>query len=220
MVDISLPTAIRPLCRSSELFGPDDAGRDEVEAFIRASYWRHYRATLSALPPYLLVLRDGLGEIVAACGLRPTTTGSRLFLEAYLDEPVEAAVGRLLHRCVQRRDVVEVGSLAVRHPGAARVLIQAMTAFLCQQGFRWVVFTAVPALRNAFHRLGLRPAEICPADPARLGSESAAWGSYYDGGPLVMCGDIGEGYRRLQKARIEPMVPTGFCGPRAQGLAE
>jgi hypothetical protein len=62
-------------------------------------------------------------------------------------------------------------------------------------GYRWVAFTATRALRNSFHRLGLKPVPIAAADPARLADGDAHWGSYYDQDPVVVAGKISLGLR-------------------------
>jgi len=50
-----------------------------------------------------------------------------------------------------------VGNLAADSPGAARLLIVALTDLLVALGFRWVTFTGTPPLLNSFQRLGLTP---------------------------------------------------------------
>lgn len=99
----------------------------------------------------------------------------------------------------RRQDITEVCSLATRRPGHARLLIERLTHHLHHGRQRWVVFTAVARLRNAFARLGLEPVALAPADPARLGPARSRWGSYYDESPLVMAGDVAGGYQRLQR---------------------
>lgn len=197
----------------SQLLPPGDRRRQPVEDFIRDAYRSHYGARLSQLPPYLFVLRGAAGDIQAASGVRPAREG-KLFLEIYLDHPVEAAVATALGRPVERGEIVEVGSLAVTRAGYARLLIEHLTAFLHERSYRWVTFTAIPALRNAFHRLGLEPKPICVADPGRLGPARQEWGRYYDRCPVVMCGSIGEGYRRLKQP---PAPPQGGMGAFGQG---
>ena len=69
-------------------------------------------------------------------------------------------------------------------------------------GYRWVVFTGVRRLYNAFRRLGLRPMELADADPSRLQEDEARrWGNYYRDQPKVYVGRIEDGYRRLISAR-------------------
>jgi hypothetical protein len=46
---------------------------------------------------------------------------------------------------------------------------------------------------KVFHYLGLRPRELCPADPLLLGDARHDWGTYYDHNPHVMAGRIQDG---------------------------
>jgi hypothetical protein len=75
-----------------------------------------------------------------------------------------------------------------------------------------VAFTGTPSLLNSFHRLGLAPCPIAPADPACVGTELADWGSYYEHRPQVMAGEILAGRRRLVSAGAYPpaIAGTGF----------
>ncbi len=89
--------------------------------------------------------------------------------------------------------------MAEAEPGDARLAIIAATAFLYHAGFRWVAFTGVTRLRNAFSRLGLSPKQLIVADENRLPpGERAQWGSYYKGDPVVCFGSIQEGHDNLQ----------------------
>ena len=187
---------------SSELrlFQHQSHDRDGVSQFIRNRFLNDYDARLDHLMPLLFSLRGAEDQIVAAFGLREATT-SRLFMECYLDEPVEQRISALAGRPVAREGIVEVGNLAAR-PGGARSMIAVLTRHLYAAGFEWVTFTGVSALRAAFHRLGLHPIELARATPERLTpAERLAWGRYFEGRPIVMAGNIAEGYQALLRAR-------------------
>jgi hypothetical protein len=174
--------------------GPGDLAG--VSDFIRSRFLKDYDAHLVNLMPNLFSLRQDDGQIVAAFGTREAAT-SRLFMECYLDEPVEARIARLSGTSVSRAGIIEVGNLAA-HPGGARSMISALTAHLYHAGFEWVTFTGVATLRSAFHRLGLRPIELAQATPDRLApAERKAWGRYFSGRPVVMAGHIPHGYQVL-----------------------
>ena len=175
--------------------------RGEIEGFIRECFHCVHGARIAHFMPRLLSLRSRHGDLIAAFGLR-AATGTRLFLETYLDHPVEHVLQDRLGTDLRREDVIEVGNLSALYPGAARWLIVAVTALLYSEGYKWVVFTGTSTLRNGFHRLGLRPVELGGASPDRLPQqERAGWGSYYDHGPMVMAGDIEQGYRSLLMRR-------------------
>jgi hypothetical protein len=166
--------------------------RAQFEEFIAARFGRAYGARVTHFLPQLLGVRDGLGRWQAAAGYA-TAEGGRLFLEHYLQSPVEQALAAKLGRPLARHGIVEVGNLAAVSAGMARLLIPQLARHLHRLGYRWVVFTATRALRNSFLRLGLRPLPIAPADPARLPDGGASWGAYYEQDPMVMAGKIALG---------------------------
>ena len=166
--------------------------RAQFEDFIAARFGRAYGARVTHFLPQLLGVRDGLGRWQAAAGYA-TAEGGRLFLEQYLQSPVEQALAAKLGRPLARQGIVEVGNLAAVSAGMARLLIPQLARHLHRLGYRWVVFTATRALRNSFLRLGLRPLPIAPADPARLPDGGASWGAYYEQDPMVMAGKIALG---------------------------
>lgn len=171
--------------------------RPEAEALIRDAFARAYGARIRRFLPLLMGLRNGAGQLLAACGLRHAAL-TPLFLEAYLQRPVEAALSAASGEDLQRGDIVEVGNLAVARAGYAPLLIAALTRHLHASGERWVVFTAVPALANSFRRLGIPLAPLAPARLAALPPrERAGWGTYYDQSPHVMACRVADAYRAL-----------------------
>jgi hypothetical protein len=173
------------------------AGRLAVESFIRGHYARAYDADVRHFLPRLLVLHDDT-ELRGALGFK-RARGNRLFLEQYLDVPIEAALSLRLGRYVPRHGLVEVGNLVTAHAGGARWLITALTAYLKGAGYDWAVFTAVTALRNAFTRLGVELVTLAPADPLRLAPEERAhWGSYYATEPMVVAASVHQSHDALQ----------------------
>lgn len=195
-----MPLAKRDLfhaCTASVTTTPVPPGsprRPEAEAFIRAVFARHYGAEVSSFAPDLMLLEQG-GRTLAATGWRAAGAGP-LFLERYLDQPIEAALARLAGQAVRRERIVEVGNLAAIRPGSSLHVILELGAYLDRQGYEWVVFTATRELIGIFTRLGLPPLALAPAEPARLGAEAAAWGRYYDTAPIVVAGRIRLGLER------------------------
>lgn len=178
-----------------------DPGRSEVEAYIRDIYRAHYGADVQHFAPVLVSLHDADGERVAAAGYRPADTGA-LFLERYLAAPVDhlLAGDSTQHALpVQRRQIVEVGHLAASRSGEGRRLILLLGPYLAAQGFQWVVSTLTEELRQLFVRLGIVPLALGVADPAVLGDEAQAWGSYYQHRPVVLAGQIDIALQRLAR---------------------
>jgi len=165
------------------------AQRQPVEDFIRQRFAAHYGARIRQFMPCLLGLEADDGSLHGAVGFRGAESG-RLFLERYLDHPIERTIARHVGNPVMRDEIVEVGNLAADGVGTARLLIVALTRVLAAEGFRWVSFTGTPSLINSFHRLGLALHSLGAADPARMGAELADWGRYYDTRPQVMVGEV------------------------------
>lgn len=176
-----------------------------IAAFIRERFLRAHGANLTHLMPRLFSLHDREGRIVAAFGLREARR-ERLFMERYLDQPVERAIALHAGRPVSRASIMEVGNLATS-PGGARDLIRSLTCHLHDIGIEWITFTGVVTLRAAFHRLGMRPFVLAEAEPARLtDGERLAWGDYFQARPMVMGGHVPHGYRVLTGAPCAQVV--------------
>lgn len=170
--------------------------RAAVERFIARSFLKTYGAQVSHFCDVLVGCRDNDGEWIAALGYSPAREGP-VYLEHYLDAPLESEIAARTGTPVSRHHIVEVGNMAALHAGAARELIVALTRHLYQRGFIWVAFTATRGLLNSFARLRLQPQVLCPADPARLPGAGRNWGSYYDTRPVVVFGDIRSGHAQL-----------------------
>ena len=106
---------------------------------------------------------------------------------------------------VAREAIVEVGNPTVARPGFARQLIVHLTAYLHQHGPAWVVFSAVPQLRNNFVRLGIPLVHLAIANPERLPATArAAWGTYYDDAPRVTAVKVAAAHAALAERACTP----------------
>lgn len=187
-------------------YGRAEPGRERLEFFVQAVFQQAYQARVHSFYPILLSLTRPDGDFAAVAGVRPAL-GEPLFAEHYLDDPIETVATTVLQQRVVRTQVVEVGNLAPAGAGQARWLIAVLTAYLYHAGFDWVTFTAVPALYNAFSRMGLPLTVLAEADPRRLSPAGPdEWGTYYQAGPLVCIGDIRRGYRDV-RALLDPGLP-------------
>jgi Thermostable hemolysin len=175
-----------------------DAGRAEVESFIRDVYRAHYGADVRHFAPVLVSLHDTDGELVAAAGFRPADIGP-LYLERYLSAPVDRLLAADAAEPPRRGQIVEVGHLAASRSGEGRRLILLLGPYLAAQGFQWVVSTLTEELRLLFVRLGIVPMALGVADPSVLGDEAQAWGTYYQHRPVVLAGQIDIALQRLAR---------------------
>jgi hypothetical protein len=182
-------------------FGAADGdARHTIEHFIAAGFLKAYGARLSEFMPELMGLYHD-NALVAACGLRPAAN-EKLFLEQYLDDPVEHMLDRVTGASTSRKKIIEVGNLSVSRAGYARHLVAWLTQHLHDTGMQWALFSAVPALRNNFLRLGIPMITLAPADPARLPDNARAnWGSYYEQQPQVTAVHVATAFATLDGNR-------------------
>lgn len=170
--------------------GPDTPGRAAVEAFIHDVYRLRYGARVREFASVLVGLHDAAdGALVAAAGYRLAAQGP-LFLERYLEAPVEALLERHAGAAPQRAQIVEVGHLAAIRAGEGRHLVFALGPHLAARGFKWATCTLTQELRHLFVRLGIAQIALGRADPAALGAEAVDWGRYYEHGPVVVAGQL------------------------------
>ena len=122
----------------------------------------------------------------------------KLFLEQYLDLPIEQHIQNQSGLTIDRSQIAEVGNLATTHAGGARLLIRLVTQHLFALDTPWVVFTATQSLINSFHKMGLDPVWLADANASRVANPDA-WGNYYLSNPVVVLGNVAQGFAKLEK---------------------
>lgn len=127
----------------------------------------------------------------AALGYR-RAGGEPLFLERYLDLPVEQAVSDALGRPVARGAIVEIGNFAADN---AMLMLQLWGTAANDLGgtSEIAVATLTAPLRRIFGRIGIPITILAPARAERLGPGADEWGSYYAQDPQVCLGTIAAG---------------------------
>ncbi len=168
-------------------------GRDRLEHFISGRFTSVHGARIEQFMPHLISLEDDQGMPRGALGYRGAATET-LFLERYLDQPIEERIGQ----GVQRAQIVEVGNLAGAGCRATLYLARRLPQLLLNHGFEWITFTATQPVRIMLQQFGAPLLDLGPADPARLGAESRQWGSYYRTQPRVMAGWLPAGVELFQ----------------------
>ncbi len=185
-----------------QIFSQGDIFRETVESFIYHSFQRAYGAEISHFMPQLMAMQRH-DRVEAALGVNVAQQNVPLFLECYLQQPVEQLLAEHLHRPISRSGIVEVGNLAAHPPGAARFLFIALNAYLLGAGIDWAVFTAVPRVINSFSKLGIPLQPLAEAHVDALPEPRDNWGSYYQQQPKVVVGDVAQGARRIQKLLMQ-----------------
>jgi Thermostable hemolysin len=135
--------------------------RTSVEELIARRYAEEYQATLRFEYPGFQAQKC-CGETKAALGYRRADAGG-LFLEAYLEGPIESVLQDVLGRNFARRDIVEIGNLASCNV-PAMVALWARTANDLGSDAEIAVAGLTAPLRAMFYRLGIPLTEIAPAD--------------------------------------------------------
>lgn len=162
------------------------ADRREIEQFIHDVFAQTYGANVQHFMPELVSLRDEEGELVAAFGLR-SAGQSPLFLEQYLDVPIESLLSARFGKNIRRDAITEIGNLAVSNPRNAGVLIAQVIQHSLDLGLEWGVATAHHSLQNGLVKGGRDLYALQAADPERLDpTERASWGTYYNNMPQVV----------------------------------
>ena len=182
----------------------DSADRDEIERFIIETLHHTYGADIKRFKPYLMSLRDQDNRLIAVCGLHSAAT-ERLFLENFLDQPIETALSEHTGFPVKRGDIVEIDNFSVAELGMSRHLVTAINDQLYFTSKQWAVLTAMPALREVFFNLGLNPEIIADTDMNLLSSEDRqAWGNYFEQKPQII------GIRRMDRRNKPRTGNTGI----------
>lgn len=193
----SMPTQSSSIQLLDDLSDRQRCTRARTETFIHAVFEKFYGADVQQFLPYLLSLTGADKAPLAALGFRPAGD-TVLFLENYLQRPVEQVLSTVYKQPINRSDIVEVGNLAIGERGAARALIVAMTAFLFAARYKWCVFTIGRPLINTFARMGIELQTLSAADNSFMSApQQASWGNYYEQKPQVMSCRVEQAYQVL-----------------------
>lgn len=180
-----------------ELLGQTALQRPEVECYIRDKFLRSYSAEIVHFLPQLLSMRCA-GHLTGAAGIAIADRQPHLFLEHYLDVPIEAELGRLGLPHARRAEIAEIGNLVATTTGSSRVVFIVLASLLHRLGLHWMVFTATGPLFATLQRLGFSLHRICPAEVARLpASAQGNWGTYYEQRPEVVAGQLDDAMKLI-----------------------
>ena len=147
-------TSLFPTTAPSELLvaGPEAPARAGFERFLQDGYEEAFGANLRDHFPLIAGLIDDRGQVSAAAGVR-FAENEPLFLECYLDGPVEGALAPIHGGSPRRSEIVEVGSLVSRSPLCALNLFAALAHWAAVDcGRRFAVATVTPRLESLLRR--------------------------------------------------------------------
>lgn len=172
------------------------AERRRVERFIEHHFRASYGAEIKRHYPALISVHDAEDEILAALGFR-LAKDEPLFLEQYLDHPVERMLSEAYKKEVCRDVIAETGNLVSSGQGASIFLFTALNAYLAAQGMQINTVTATDFLSRYFRTLGFKETILAAADQSRLIDGGKSWGSYYQQNPKAVAGHIDQVLSRL-----------------------
>lgn len=182
------------------LYQADDPRREELEGFVRDVFAARHAARVCSFMPTLLAVRNDVGTVCSVAGFR-CADAQKLFLERYLDEPVERAIASASGKEVSRSQVVEVGNLAGVNCRSAMRLVLGLPRILIDRGHRWMVFTATDTLRDLLASYHAPLLDLAAATAARAQTTGDDWGRYYETQPRVMAGYLADGLSLRRRPR-------------------
>jgi hypothetical protein len=173
-----------------------------VRNLIESVYSRVYGAAIRDHYPEICFRADDAGSVVAAAGVRRASAG-RLFLESYLDAPIEEVIQSYTDEKVYRDQIVEIGNLVSNQTGQCRSFFKLLCAELHSLGFRYAVATATRPLRRIFQYAGFENHFLAVADPSCVPDGGVQWGSYYATDPHVVFGCVTDSHVSLKRRSQE-----------------
>ncbi len=196
----SIALGATPSARAQQhpnLIDIDHPRREAVEQFIARRFLAAHGARINCFMPHLIALFDAAGEVLAAVGMR-AADDEALFLEYYLDTPVERAIADkselsgVVGTGICSR-IAEIGNLASIDRRASRELFKLLTQQLQADNFEWAVFTGCSSLQRMFKVLGIETICLGRALQSQLPRDQQTWGSYYEDSPRVVAGRVSGG---------------------------
>lgn len=172
---------------SIEVCGSAHPRRIEAERLVQERFELTHAARVRTFMPSLLLFTDRSAALWGVAGAR-SAAGEPLFLERYLDAPIEHAIAARTGAKVRRNQIVEIGNFACLKPHVATRFVASLPRFLIGQGHTWVTFTATSSVRRILKCLGARCVDLGRAEGACAGSAADDWGRYYESDPHVMAG--------------------------------
>ncbi|MEH6617484.1 MAG: thermostable hemolysin [Porticoccus sp.] len=184
-----------------KLNGINCHARTEMEHYIAKQFQAVYGASVKDFLPFFLGLRCN-NKLSAVTGICPASTNV-LFIEQYLDNPIEDEINHFSAQHVQRSAIAEIGNLAATQRGSSQLLFILLAATLHQANIEWLAFTATPQVQKTIGKLGFQLQPIKEASPLCLNQSSLqGWGNYYDTKPMVVAGRIDEAMDTINDRQV------------------
>ena len=184
-----------------------DLLRPKLEHFISSTYKNIFNATLKSFLPNLVAATSEDDKITAAFGYCDAAQGP-LFLECYLERPIEDLLCESLGYAVKRQQIVEVGNLSIAKCANSVKALRDIASYLQSLGYDWIVCTATRYLRVLFLKSGSRPISIAQASSSNVVSDGTDWGNYYVTIPEILVGNISQSISLIEKKLTTGRKPS------------
>jgi len=160
----------------------------EANALIKSEYYRHFNCQLKSLTSTNISLKVD-NKMVATTGYRSAGQAS-LYLEQYLDQPIEQLISKNFGQPIDRCQIVEIGSFALGSDEYALPFMFQLAPLFSDLGYRWATCTVTRTIKRYLDKLGVDSIYLAKADPTRVIGGEDSWGTYYDHQPVVLAGNI------------------------------
>lgn len=167
---------------------PDSAERASLEARIRSGFGMHFDACIAGFMPRFAFYRHARGA-TGVIGIR-CAADEPLFLESYLNTPVESVIAAATGAHAGRDRIAEVGQFVVDDRDIVTSFFRDLVPFLVDNGYDWVCFTGTDRIRALLARVGFRGLPIARAEVGRVRNTGDRWGRYYEFDPVVVLGKL------------------------------
>lgn len=165
-------------------------GFEALKTRVRHGFGSHFNACIGGFMPDLAAYHhaSGASGVIGIRGARHET----LFLESYLDHPVEDVIALVSDAPVHRRDVVEVGQFVIDHRAIVGDFFRDLVPLLRSLGYEWVCFTGTRRIRTLLASVGFAGFSVASARLERIANARDDWGTYYDHEPEVIAGKLSD----------------------------
>lgn len=187
----TLPTVHVPPCPARSRFrviARDATDRPALEDRIRSGFGTYFGACVEGFMPSFGSYEHRHGG-TGVVGLRRASDES-LYLENYLDAPIEATIHKASGSFVTRDRIVEIGQFVVDDRDIVADFFRDLVPFLVDSGFDWVCFTGTDRIRAILGRVGFKGLPVAVAHADQVSHARDRWGRYYDFDPVVIIGRL------------------------------